>query len=106
MRNLDWPLGGSSVTAGNSTAAFRGLHEVLGALRERFEALTPRERTIMIEVTQGRLSKQIAGDLGITEGTVKVHRSNIMKKMRVVSLPELCRIADKLKLMPEQSPLP
>ena len=84
----------------------REQNEVLGALRARFEALTARERTIMIEVAHGRLSKQIAADLGITEGTVKVHRSNIMKKMRVVSLPELCRIADKLKLMPEQSPTP
>jgi FixJ family two-component response regulator len=84
----------------------REQNEVLGALRARFEALTARERTIMIEVAHGRLSKQIAADLGITEGTVKVHRSNIMKKMRVVSLAELVRIADKLKLMPEQSPLP
>jgi FixJ family two-component response regulator len=84
----------------------REQNEVLGALRARFEALTPRERTIMIEVAHGRLSKQIAGDLRITEGTVKVHRSNIMRKMRVVSLAELCRIADKLKLVPEQSLTP
>ena len=84
----------------------REQNEVLGALRARFEALTPRERAIMIEVARGRLSKQIAGDLGITEGTVKVHRSNIMRKMRVVSLAELCRITDKLKLVPEQSPTP
>ena len=86
--------------------ARREQNEVLSALRARFEALTPRERTIMIEVAHGRLSKQIAGDLGITEGTVKVHRSNIMRKMRVVSLVELCRIADKLKLVPTQSPTP
>jgi FixJ family two-component response regulator len=84
----------------------REQNEVLEALRARFEALTPRERTIMIEVARGRLGKQIAAELGIAEGTVKVHRSNIMKKMRVVSLAELWRIADKLKLMPEQSRTP
>ena len=44
-------------------------------LRERFESLSPREREIMIEVARGRLSKQIAGDIGIAETTVKVHRS-------------------------------
>jgi FixJ family two-component response regulator len=83
----------------------REQNEVLDALKARFEALTPRERTIMIEVAQGRLSKQIAGDMGITESTVKVHRSNFMRKMRIASLAELCRIADKLKLLPER-PLP
>jgi FixJ family two-component response regulator len=82
----------------------RERNEVLGALRTRFEALTPRERNIMIQVAQGRLSKQIAGDMGITESTVKVHRSNIMRKMRIASTLELCRIADKLKLAPERSP--
>jgi FixJ family two-component response regulator len=84
----------------------REQNEALDALRTRFEALTPRERTIMIEVAQGRLSKQIAGDMGITEATVKVHRSNIMRKMRIASMAQLCRIADKLKLVPERSPTP
>jgi FixJ family two-component response regulator len=84
----------------------REQNEALGALRARFEALTPRERSIMIEVAQGRLSKQIAGDMGITEATVKVHRSNIMRKMRVASTGELCRLADKLKLLTERSPTP
>jgi FixJ family two-component response regulator len=59
----------------------------------------------MIEVAQGRLSKQIAADMGIAESTVKVHRSNFMRKMRIASLAELCRIVDKLKLLPER-PLP
>jgi FixJ family two-component response regulator len=71
----------------------------LRALRERFEALSPREREIMIEVVRGRLSKQIAGDIGISEMTVKVHRSNMMRKMQTASLPELGRMADKLKLV-------
>jgi FixJ family two-component response regulator len=47
----------------------------------------------------GRLSKQIAGDLSISEVTVKVHRSNMMRKMKAKSLPELGRMADKLKLV-------
>jgi FixJ family two-component response regulator len=73
----------------------------LAALRERFEVLSPREREIMLQVTQGRLSKQIAGDFGLAEGTVKVHRSRLMRKMKARSLPELSRMADKLKLVPE-----
>jgi FixJ family two-component response regulator len=70
----------------------------LAALRERFEVLSPREREVMVHVTQGRLSKQIAGDFGLAEGTVKVHRSRLMRKMKARSLPELSRMADKLKL--------
>ena len=72
------------------------------ALKERFESLSPREREIMIEVARGRLSKQIAGDIGIAEATVKVHRSRAMRKMNARSLPELGRIADKLRLAPEK----
>ena len=74
----------------------------LWALRQCFESLTAREREIMIHVARGRLSKQIAGDIGISEATVKVHRGNLMKKMKAGSLPELGRMADKLKLMAEQ----
>jgi FixJ family two-component response regulator len=74
----------------------------MAALRERFEALSPREREIMIQVVQGRLNKQIAGDIGISETTVKVHRSNLMRKMKAGSLPELSRMADKLKLVQEK----
>lgn len=73
--------------------------EALSALRKRFEALSPRERSIMIQVVRGRLSKQIAYDIGISEVTVKVHRSNLMRKMKAASLPELCRMADKLNLV-------
>jgi FixJ family two-component response regulator len=74
------------------------------ALKERFDALSPREREIMIHVARGRLSKQIAGDIGISETTVKVHRSHMMRKMKAASLPELGRIADRLKLVPEKPP--
>ena len=67
--------------------ARRQSEEALAALRERFEALSPREREIMIQVAHGRLSKQIAGDIGIAEATVKVHRSRLMHKMEARSLP-------------------
>jgi FixJ family two-component response regulator len=71
-------------------------------LKDRFESLTPREREIMIEVAQGRLNKQVAGDIGISEPTVKVHQSNLMRKMKAASLPELARMADKLDLAREK----
>src|SRR5882762_3463079 len=74
------------------------------ALRDRFGSLSPREREIMIHVARGRLSKQIAGDIGIAETTVKVHRSRAMRKMNVRSLTEFGQMAHKLKLVPEQHP--
>ena len=73
----------------------------LAALKERFGLLSPREREIMVRVAQGRLSKQIAGEIGIAEATVKVHRSRAMRKMNARSLPELGRMADKLRLVPD-----
>jgi FixJ family two-component response regulator len=76
--------------------------EALADLRERFASLSPRERAIVIQVARGRLSKQIAHDIGIAEATVKVHRSRAMQKMKAGSLPELGRMADKLKLVPEE----
>jgi FixJ family two-component response regulator len=82
--------------------ARRENEKALAVLRERFESLSPREREIMIHVAHGRLSKQIAGDIGIAEATVKVHRSRLMHKMKARSLPELSRMADKLKLVPEE----
>jgi FixJ family two-component response regulator len=78
----------------------------LGALRERFETLSAREREVMIQVTTGRLNKQIAHDIGIAESTVKVHRTNLMRKMQARSLPELSRMADLLKLAPEKPSWP
>jgi FixJ family two-component response regulator len=84
--------------------ARRDSDRALAALRERFETLSSREREIMIQVTAGRLNKQIAGDIGIAESTVKVHRTNLMRKMNARSLPELSRMADILKLAPEKPP--
>jgi FixJ family two-component response regulator len=83
--------------------ARRESDKALGTLRERFDTLSSREREIMFLVTAGRLNKQIASDIGITESTVKVHRTNLMRKMKARSLPELSRMADILKVALEKS---
>ena len=83
----------------------RASEKDLAVLRERFEALSPREREVMALVTQGHLCKQIAHNIGLAEGTVKVHRSRLMRKMKAGSLPELSRMADKLKLVSEKQQL-
>jgi FixJ family two-component response regulator len=82
----------------------RETDRVVNALRERFDTLSSREREIMILVTAGRLNKQIASEIGIAESTVKVHRTNLMRKMKARSLPDLSRMADMLKLTPEKPP--
>lgn len=82
--------------------AWRENEEALADLKKRFASLSPREREIMVQVARGRLSKQIAHDIGIAEATVKVHRSRAMQKMKAGSLPELGRMADKLELVPDK----
>jgi FixJ family two-component response regulator len=76
----------------------------IAGLRARFETLTPREREVMALVVTGRLNKQIAYDIGISEITVKVHRGQVMRKMEAASLPDLARMADKLNITTEKSP--
>ena len=71
---------------------------LVAELRQRFAALTQREREVMALVSAGRVNKQIAADLGISEATVKVHRGQIMRKMQTTSLAQLVRIADTLGL--------
>ncbi len=68
----------------------------LRELRRRAARLTPREREVMQLVVQGKLNKQIAGELGTVEKTIKVHRARVIQKMGVESLAELVRIAEKL----------
>ncbi len=84
--------------------ARRESEKALESLRQRFDTLSPREREIMIQATAGRLNKQIANDVGIAESTVKVHRTNLMRKMKARSLPELSRMVDALGLPQGRSP--
>ena len=70
-------------------------------LQQRFGTLTPRERQVMLLVTTGKMNKQVAGDLGISEITVKIHRGAAMRKMGAQSLVDLVRMAGLVK--PKQS---
>jgi FixJ family two-component response regulator len=68
----------------------------LQSLRDRYQALSRREREVMAHVVLGQLNKQVSGELGISEITVKQHRGRMMRKMRARSLPELVTIASRL----------
>jgi FixJ family two-component response regulator len=70
----------------------------LRELRGRFESLTRRERDVLVHVLQGKLNKQTAFDLGITDRTVKVHRGSLMKKLGVQSVTELTRLVQEAGL--------
>ena len=73
-------------------------HEEISDLQSRFDSLTARERDVMKHVTAGLLNKQIAGELGIQETTVKIHRHHVMEKMKATSLAELVRMADRVEV--------
>jgi FixJ family two-component response regulator len=72
--------------------------KLLAALQRRFASLTPREQAVMGLIVAGRRNKQIAGEIGTSEVTVKVHRSNLMRKMEALSLADLIVMASKLGL--------
>jgi FixJ family two-component response regulator len=71
-------------------------------LRRQFESLTPREREVIALVTAGLMNKQIAAELGVSEITVKIHRGNVMKKMKARSLADLVRMAEMLGVRRER----
>ena len=75
------------------------------ALLRRYESLTAREQEVMVHVISGRLNKQIAAEMSITEDTVKFHRGHIMRKMAADSLADLVRMADGLGIRSLQPPV-
>jgi FixJ family two-component response regulator len=76
--------------------------KIVADMRSLYELLTPREREVLALATAGRMNKLIAAELGVSEVTVKVHRSNIMRKMRTRSLADLARIVDALGIRPHK----
>jgi RNA polymerase sigma factor (sigma-70 family) len=82
-----------------STNALRREAEI-EVLRDCYAALTPREREVLVLVVSGLSNKQVGGELGISEITVKAHRGRVMQKMRANSLPNLVKIATRLRLTP------
>jgi FixJ family two-component response regulator len=89
----------AAIELDRSTRAERAQRSSLGAL---VAALTPREREVMALVVSGLLNKQVAGDLGISEITVKAHRGQVMRKMKADSLPDLVTMAARLGLSSAQ----
>jgi FixJ family two-component response regulator len=97
---LTKPVDGQALVAAVRRALEKGRSDLqtrreIQGLRRRLESLTPREREVLEGVVDGRLNKQIAGDLGISEKTVKIHRGRVMAKMEAGSLAELVHFADR-----------
>jgi FixJ family two-component response regulator len=91
----DIALLGAIAQAEKLDARSRIAHAELSSIRTRLSSLTPREREVLGHVVAGRLNKQIAGDLGIVEKTIKVHRARMMRKMNVRTVADLARLAEK-----------
>jgi FixJ family two-component response regulator len=94
----DAELLASICTALELDRAGRARRRELDALRARYERLTPREREALPLIVSGLLNKQAAAELGISDVTMQIHRGKIMQKMGASSLPELVRLADKLRI--------
>jgi FixJ family two-component response regulator len=104
---LTKPVAAADLLAAVSQAAARyaEARQQLGeleALRQRYDGLTEREREVLFALCQGRLNKQVAGDLGIVEQTVKFHRARIMERMGAATVAELMYQSARLALMSEQ----
>ena len=82
----------------NADSVARRAQRDMTLVRERLATLTPREREVLEQVVAGKLNKQIAGDLGTVEKTIKVHRAHVMEKMGARSLAELARMGERLGL--------
>jgi len=85
-------------TALDSNRSRRKKEQMVAELQSRIESLTSREREVMTLVTMGRMNKQVAAEIGLSEITVKVYRHNVMKKMGAKSLPELVPMAESLAI--------
>ena len=84
-------------TAIGRDRARRDAEAAIIGLREKFTTLSPREREVMLLVTAGKKNKQVAGDLGLSEVTVKIHRGAAMRKMGAPTLADLVRMAETLQ---------
>jgi FixJ family two-component response regulator len=84
--------------------AARQERSMVAEVRRRYESLTKREREVMKLVVSGLLNKQIAGELGSSEVTVKMHRGQVMRKMKAQSLVQLVRMAEKIGITSEAAP--
>jgi len=98
---LTKPVEGKTLLAAIEAALARDLvrrteRSELRGLQARYETLTPREREVFAQVVTGKLNKQIAGDIGAAERTVKAHRARVMEKMQAGSVADLVRMADRL----------
>src|SRR5882757_2712804 len=81
-------------------AESRRLHSELEWMQAKVSTLTPREREVLTHVVAGRLNKQIAGELGTVEKTIKVHRSRMMEKLGIRTVADLVRMAEKVQIGP------
>ena len=86
------------------SSAVLGEGAEIQALRDRYVSLTPREQEVMAMVVSGLLNKQVAGELGISEITVKAHRGKMMQKMKADSLADLVKMAVRLRLTAAKNP--
>jgi len=84
--------------------AARQERTIVAGLRRRYESLTKREREVMKLIVSGLLNKQIAGELGASEVTVKMHRGQVMRKMKAQSVIQLARMAEKIGITSEAAP--